>query len=198
MIVLDASRPVDAPTIIAAARSVGAEGLAGYLRGWPQWTAEVARAILDAGLGFLPIDLYQGQAPRETVDIVMSWMLPPGPIALDVETGSMPSDDWQRRWVGWVQAHGYGSVDYGHGSTAVAYDKRWTADYGPGTGRTTVEPVIDIPAGFDALQYAHDIPLPGVSVDASNVGFQLMRFGGAGDGWWFLQQAGHRGTDEPA
>jgi hypothetical protein len=176
LIVLDLAFPGSDPAaLVDAARSVGAEGIAGYLRNWPQWTPSLARGILQRGLSFLPIELYNGQAPSDTLTLLRQWGLPIGPVALDVEPGSFPSTAWQAQWQQAIDGAGYESVGYSQASLNVPYRWRWKAQYTwPGQpDQRSVQPVQPIPSGYDAVQYAHDIPLDRFEVDASNFGFPL-------------------------
>lgn len=183
MIILDTAEPIDGPTLVSACRAVGAEGAAGYLREWPQWTGAVARALIDAELQFLPIELFGGQPPDDTLRLLELWGLPLGPVALDVETGSWPSDAWQLAWYDHMAEAGYRPVGYSQASTSVTWDWRWGASYGPYGGRRAIQPVIPIPGGWDAIQYAHDIVIGPLTVDASNFGFDLMRQAGSSSGF---------------
>lgn len=175
MIVLDTASPGSAEEIIADCAEVGAAGVAFYLRDWPGWTPALVDQLLAAGLGVLPVELFNGQSPRDTLGLLQVFQLPPGPVALDVETGSWPSDPWQLQWQAWVDDAGYTSVGYSQAAASVPYRRRWGAAYGAGAGRTNVQPVIPIPQGLDALQYAHDVVVGGRrTYDASNFGFPLI------------------------
>lgn len=175
-LVLDLAHPGSDPQkLVSVARSFGAQGVAGYLRNWPEWTPAMVRAVLDAGLGFLPIELYDGQAPQDTLPALAGWGLSACPVALDVEAGSWPADSWQQSWEIILDGHGFTSVGYSQASVAVPYRKRWYARYTwPGQpDQQTVYPIESAPPG-EAVQYAHAILVDGLDLDVSSFDFPIL------------------------
>src|SRR2546430_10999066 len=176
MLVLDLAFPgSDAADLVRVARSLGALAVAGYLREWPQWSPSMVREIEAQGMPVLPIELYAGQDPGDTLRVLANWGISKRSVVLDVETGSSPSVSWQRTWQQIVDANGWISVGYSQASWNVPYLKRWGALYTwPGIpDQRSIHPIQGIPAGLDAMQYAHAIVAGNYVFDASNFAFPI-------------------------
>ncbi len=134
----------------------------------------MAQAVA-AHIQLLPIELYFGQAPSDTLRLLSAWNMSGCPVALDVEAGSFPSEAWQLQWQQSVDGAGYQSVGYSQAAASVPFRRRWKAQYTwPGQpDQRSLLPVQPVPAGYDAVQYAHDFAVSSFTMDASNFNFEV-------------------------
>lgn len=182
---------------INAARSVGADGWAGYIfdpylpNGNGGWTQQAVQELLANGLGFLPIYV-PGNSPltaQRCIEVLQSYGFNDGPCVIDIESGSDPGQAYVEQWCDVLKNAGYLPIVYGTEST-VAQDANhasgiWIANYLYRSIQSNLGP---FPPGFNtqwfantrAWQYANSFDVAGVNVDASTSNLPLDYSAGKG------------------
>lgn len=188
---------VDAAT--NAARSVGADGWAGYIfdpylpNGNGGWTPDAVNGLLANGLGFLPIYV-PGNSPltaSRCIQVLQSYGFNNGPCVIDIESGSDPGQAYVEQWCDVLKGAGYFAIVYGTESTVAADANHangiWVANYIYQSIQPNLGP---FPPGFSttwfanarAWQYANSFNVAGVDVDASTSNLPLDYIAGKGGG----------------
>ena len=172
LLMLDAAFPPAPGQWVTDMHAVGAQIGAVYVWGpYVNYTRAHVDAARAAGLGVLPI-IVPGNSPPPPPLYAAAWPygITGGPLAYDIESGSLPGTFWVNQAVQDSNAAGWNAGVYAQGSVRPLYPAGWwwlaRWPYAPGVW----QPVpTDLGASVTAWQFAHDVMINGSQYDISIV-----------------------------
>lgn len=174
---LDAAYPPSASDLLIDMAHVGADGCFLYIWGpIVNWTP-MHKTILEAsGFKAVPIIVPGDQPihPDFMVKAVQAWGWLEGPVIFDFEQFSDPGTPWFANAVNIFAASGFRAEPYGTLSYLERYDpedKDWVANW-LRTG--TLDPIPELPSGWEAWQFVNDVVVNGHTYDVSVVSDELL------------------------
>lgn len=176
MIGLDAAFPPNPDQWVADLRSVGAQ--VGFYYAWGpfvRYTPAHLQAAKQAGIQTMAI-IVPGNVPgpvQPMLAVVSALGGSGDPIALDLESGSLPPPQWVLAAISAIRAAGHRAYRYGDQSVLQGYptaDADWVSHL-PGTyiRKGFYQPIPRVPSGYWAWQYAVDVPINNSMYDVSVV-----------------------------
>jgi len=171
---LDAAFPPSPSQWIADMNAVNAKVGAIYIwGGFTNYSLAHVQAAIAAGKYVLPIVVpgNVGPYPHSVLTALFNYGITAGPVAIDIETGSLPSRAWDSNFDTFMRSNKFIPIEYGTqsrfgpwGGPYTDNDELWIASW-LRTG--TLNPIPALPTGDVALQFVDDIVINGHTYDAS-------------------------------
>ncbi len=172
MLMLDCLDPPTPAELVADCQQVGAGAVARYW--WRPmdvggWTPAHEQALHSAGIQELYIVVPGNTPPDPSVTLAGLGAVP---VAVDLETGSLPPASWVASWIASARAQGCRPLRYGDQPVLARYppaDGEWWSHGAIPVRTGQLLPVPPLPAGLVADQYSVKVYINGHEYDASVV-----------------------------